>query len=265
MPAGPVLAIDESMAAGHTAARQMVTELDGYRGLPPNRFAWVDEIPRNAMGKAMRTQLRDALDSGVFDGPIRDHARWTPRAPAVVMPHRTVSYGQFNADIDRMGAGLVAQGLTRDSGVVALGIPSAYPQYVAMAALARLGVPSSTFADDAADLRLSDSADDTGPGVLRLDAAWLAPGGDPAPAPLPILDLEPDALMRVLLSSGTTARPRRVPFSRQRIDANTLANLRVYGAGKSGLWIPLTGIDSLLGFNALLLLVILAIWLLWSH
>ena len=33
LPAGPVLAIDESMAAAHTAAREMVTELDGYRGL----------------------------------------------------------------------------------------------------------------------------------------------------------------------------------------------------------------------------------------
>ncbi len=33
LPAGPVLAIDESMVAGHTAAREMVTELDGYRGL----------------------------------------------------------------------------------------------------------------------------------------------------------------------------------------------------------------------------------------
>ena len=33
MPAGPVLAIDESMAAEHTAAREMVTELGGYRGL----------------------------------------------------------------------------------------------------------------------------------------------------------------------------------------------------------------------------------------
>ena len=33
LPAGPVLAIDESMAAEHTAARRMVTELDGYRGL----------------------------------------------------------------------------------------------------------------------------------------------------------------------------------------------------------------------------------------
>jgi formyl-CoA transferase len=33
LPAGPVLHVDESMAAAHTEARQMVTELDGYRGL----------------------------------------------------------------------------------------------------------------------------------------------------------------------------------------------------------------------------------------
>jgi formyl-CoA transferase len=33
LPAGPVLAVDEALAAGQTAARGMLTELDGYRGL----------------------------------------------------------------------------------------------------------------------------------------------------------------------------------------------------------------------------------------
>jgi formyl-CoA transferase len=33
LPAGPVLHVDEAMAADHTAHREMVTELDGYRGL----------------------------------------------------------------------------------------------------------------------------------------------------------------------------------------------------------------------------------------
>jgi crotonobetainyl-CoA:carnitine CoA-transferase CaiB-like acyl-CoA transferase len=33
LPAGPVLHVDEAMAAPHTAHRAMVTELDGYRGL----------------------------------------------------------------------------------------------------------------------------------------------------------------------------------------------------------------------------------------
>jgi formyl-CoA transferase len=33
LPAGPVMAVDEAMAAEHTAARSMVTELGAYRGL----------------------------------------------------------------------------------------------------------------------------------------------------------------------------------------------------------------------------------------
>lgn len=33
VPAGPVLAVDEALAAPHTETRQMVTERDGYRGL----------------------------------------------------------------------------------------------------------------------------------------------------------------------------------------------------------------------------------------
>jgi formyl-CoA transferase len=33
LPAGPVLAVDQALAAGQTAAREMLTELDGYRGL----------------------------------------------------------------------------------------------------------------------------------------------------------------------------------------------------------------------------------------
>ena len=40
LPAGPVLAVDEALAAEHTAARSMVTELDGYRGLgTPIKFS----------------------------------------------------------------------------------------------------------------------------------------------------------------------------------------------------------------------------------
>jgi formyl-CoA transferase len=67
LPAGPVLFVDESMAAEHTAARAMVTELDGYRGLgtpiklsrtpggtrrPPPRFAEHDAELLRAHGYA---------------------------------------------------------------------------------------------------------------------------------------------------------------------------------------------------------------------
>ncbi len=33
VPAGPVLHVDQALASEHAAARSMVTELDGYRGL----------------------------------------------------------------------------------------------------------------------------------------------------------------------------------------------------------------------------------------
>lgn len=43
---------DRDALAGHLAR---------YRGLPPSRLAWIEEIPRNAMGKAQRDLLRKAL------------------------------------------------------------------------------------------------------------------------------------------------------------------------------------------------------------
>jgi acyl-CoA synthetase (AMP-forming)/AMP-acid ligase II len=43
---------DRDSLAGHLAR---------YPGLPPPRFAWIDEVPRNAMGKVQRDRLRDAL------------------------------------------------------------------------------------------------------------------------------------------------------------------------------------------------------------
>ena len=49
----------------------LAPHLSGYKGLPPNRFAWVDEIPRNAMGKVERTKLRDALLAALGQSPDR--------------------------------------------------------------------------------------------------------------------------------------------------------------------------------------------------
>ena len=45
----------------------LAAHLAGYRGLPSNRFAWIDEIPRNAMGKVERAKLRDALMAVLSD------------------------------------------------------------------------------------------------------------------------------------------------------------------------------------------------------
>jgi acyl-CoA synthetase (AMP-forming)/AMP-acid ligase II len=39
----------------------LVPHLARYPNLPPPKFAWIDAIPRNAMGKVERTKLRDLL------------------------------------------------------------------------------------------------------------------------------------------------------------------------------------------------------------
>ena len=39
----------------------LARHLAGFDDMPPPRFAWIDEIPRNAMGKVDRAKLRDIL------------------------------------------------------------------------------------------------------------------------------------------------------------------------------------------------------------
>jgi len=186
----------------------------------------------------------------MFDGFIRDNAHWTPRAPAVITPARVVTYAQFDADIDRLGAGLAGLGVGPDSGVVSIALESPYLQLAAMCALARLGVPSSPSSDPGADLRLADRDLDGGPPPLRVTREWLAAALGAEPRPLPVVELDPAALGRVMLSSGTTRIPRRIGMSWRRIEIANFASLRTYGAGNTGTYIPVTGPESLLGFGA---------------
>ncbi|HEX7943137.1 MAG TPA: fatty acid--CoA ligase family protein, partial [Phenylobacterium sp.] len=39
----------------------LTPHMAAYPGLPAHRFAWIDEIPRNTMGKVDRGRLRDAV------------------------------------------------------------------------------------------------------------------------------------------------------------------------------------------------------------
>ena len=92
----------------------------------------------------------------MLDGSIRQFARWTPRATAVFLPDRDISYATFDADIDRLGAALADLGLTPETGCVSVAIADPYLKYLTTASLSRLNVASAPAADNAADLRLSD-------------------------------------------------------------------------------------------------------------
>src|SRR3954467_1368929 len=105
----------------------------------------------------------------MFDEAIRDHAHLTPRAPAVIAAPRTWSYAEFNADIDRFGAALTALAIIPPGAVVSICLETAYLNYVALAALARLRIASAPYNDPGADLRLVEhrggGADHPGPSL----------------------------------------------------------------------------------------------------
>lgn len=183
----------------------------------------------------------------MFDGYIRDHARWTPRAPAVLTTQRAWSYAELDADVDRCAAAL---GDLPAGGVVSVAIAEPYLQLLVTAALARRGVASSPAGDHGADLRLTDrAAAADGPPTRVLDAAWRAAMLAAEPAPRPAVRLDPLALGRVMLSSGTTGLPKRVGYTWRRLEHGNHLSLRTYCAGQLGPHVPLVGIDAMMGLT----------------
>jgi acyl-CoA synthetase (AMP-forming)/AMP-acid ligase II len=186
----------------------------------------------------------------MFDGYIRDHARWTPRAPAVVTAARARSYAELDADVDRCAAALADFGLAPDA-VVSIAVADGYLQLLLIAALARLGIASSPAADPGCDVRLTtrEPADADGPPTLVLDAAWTAAMYASEPLPQPTRRLDPLAVGRVMLSSGTTGLPKRVGYTWRRIEHGNHLSLRSYCAGQTGAHIPLVGTDAMMGLT----------------
>ena len=186
----------------------------------------------------------------MFDGYIRDHARWTPRAPAVITAARARSYAELDADVDRCAAALAELGLAPDA-VVSIAVADAYLQLLLIAALARLGIASSPSSDPGCDVRLVDRDSDTtdGPAVLVLDRAWTSAMFAAEPRPMAPRHLAPLALGRVMLSSGTTGQPKRVGYTWRRIEHGNHLSLRSYCAGQLGAHVPLVGTDAMMGLT----------------
>ena len=189
----------------------------------------------------------------MFDGFIRDHAYLTPRAAAVVTPARTISYAEFNADIDRFGGAIGELGVTARTNVVSVALDNPYLTYVLIAALARLRIPSSPFNDHGAEVRLVQdrpgSGDDSpGPRLIVLGADWIERVRAAEPTALPVLEIDPEAVGRVMLSSGTTRTPRRVAMTWRRMQAINLTSICTRGAGLHGTCIPLTTVEAMQGY-----------------
>jgi acyl-CoA synthetase (AMP-forming)/AMP-acid ligase II len=190
----------------------------------------------------------------MFDSQIRYHAGVTPHAAAIIATQGYISYARFNADIDRFGAAIHAMGFRPATGVVSICVADGYLSCVLITALARLGIATSPFDDPGADVRLVDvvvqaDPDGDGPADVALPPTWVAQVSLSEPRPLPTIEPEPDAVGRVMLSSGTTRAPRRIALTWRVIQAINLAGLSSRGAGVHGVWIPLTTLETIQGFG----------------
>jgi long-chain acyl-CoA synthetase len=165
---------------------------------------------------------------------IHASAASRPDHPAVIDGDRMVTFAEFDALIDRVGAALQRDGVKRLDTVAICG-PSSIEYVTTFVAALRVGAtacplaPSSTaeqlammvkdcgaklvFVDDAASAALDSVAEPPNAKRVALEgilnpsfADWLAPvGAKPAP-----VEIDPDQPFNIIYSSGTTGAPKGI-------------------------------------------------------
>jgi 2,3-dihydroxybenzoate-AMP ligase len=155
----------------------------------------------------------------MFDRLVRFSARMTPFAIAVSNGAEHISYRDFDRAIDAAAAALAAGGIA-GTALVGISTRDTYRHLLLILACARRGVPTVSLLPEMArpmaaltgtKALLSDDAAHS-PDLL-VDAAWLAAAIAAAPADLASVAIDPEALGRVQLSSGSTGEPKAVGMS----------------------------------------------------
>ncbi|MEP9357523.1 class I adenylate-forming enzyme family protein [Sphingomonas sp. KR3-1] len=155
----------------------------------------------------------------MFDRLVRFSARMTPLAIAVSNGAEHIGYRDFDRAIDQAAAALDRGGVM-GTALVGISVRDTYRHLLLILACARRGVPTVSLIPDmawpmvtltgAAKLLSDDPAH--APGLL-VDAAWLAAAVAAEPSELARVTIDPEALGRVQLSSGSTGEPKAVGMS----------------------------------------------------
>ena len=170
-----------------------------------------------------------------FTDAIAFQARLDPHAVAVSLNSREIGYGAFWSDIGKVAARLHRHGLPRGT-LVGVHVQHLYLRWLAILALARLGLVSASLSDSPQEFELlspqvvlSDApAGPPGATVIELDERWLDAEPDAA-FDRRDADAEPDAPCRLVVSSGTTGTPKKALLTRRDVHERLRANARAYG------------------------------------
>lgn len=180
----------------------------------------------------------------MFDEYIAFHARSRPDAPAVVIGEREISFAQLNADVDRAATALSV--LTVAGETVSVAVREEYLRWVAVLALARAGAASAPASERSARFRVSDQAADAeDAGTVHLSAERILQ--DAAARFVPVRP-NPDALGRLMHTSGTTGAEKRIALSWRAID-HSIRNVGIIYGAPLGRWLPVTGLGTVLGLT----------------
>ncbi len=155
----------------------------------------------------------------MFDRPVRFSARMSPLAIAVSNGAEHINYRDFDRAIDSVAAAVAAGGVAGTS-LVGISTRDTYRHLLLILACARRGIPTVSLLPEmarpmvaftGASALLSDDPAHT-PDLL-VDAAWFAAATAEAPTELTPVSIDPEALGRVQLSSGSTGEPKAVGMS----------------------------------------------------
>ena len=197
--------------------------------------------------------------------PIRRIARLHPNATAIIRADgSSISYGVLEHAIDRMGGYAIRLGLEPgDIAGLRIDGPDESLGLTLALGLARIGVASAEPGVPAKHLRLRFQAGQaSAPGCVSFDASWMP--REPAPpdhVPLPIHP-DPEAVFRILSSSGTTGTPKHAIITHavnaRRVEATCLAegggpDVRIIGVGLGGSWGSNTALRTLWGGGTIVL------------
>ena len=170
-----------------------------------------------------------------FTDAIAFQARLDPHSVAVCLNSREIGYAAFWNDICKVTGHLQAHGLPRGTRV-AVHVQHAYLRWLAILALARLGLVSASLSDSPQEFELvapqvviSDTTS-TPPGAAVIQAGdhWLE-GEHDAAFDRRDPDPDPDAPCRLVVSSGTTGTPKKAVLTRRDVHERLRANARTYG------------------------------------